>query len=118
MVTIARIQDRGRNPDNFVKIWVGRIPAQNGRTPAYWPESARTAGIRPFWQGFSGQILSAVLARSGQPAGIWPILTNSAVLVRFRPDGWNAMNLVTGIWADQILAKMARFCRRIPVTLT
>jgi hypothetical protein len=56
--TIARIQDKGWNPNSFVEIWVGRIPTKVAgfrlKVTGFWPKLpdsgilAVLAGL-PFW---------------------------------------------------------------------
>jgi hypothetical protein len=71
---IAKIQDKGRNLNSFVGIWVGRISA-------YWLEFARTAGFRP-------------MARSSRPAVlVWSV----------QPDGWNTFAGIWADWIPATL---------------
>lgn len=86
--TITRIQDKCRNPNSFVGIWVGRNLPES-------LESGRSGQIRQACRN------PAVLARSGQPVRIlqfWPADRNPTVLARFRLDG---QNTVARIWADR-----------------
>jgi hypothetical protein len=110
------MRDKCQNPDSFVGIWVGQIPAKvaefrpklpesGTETAGILPDPGQSAGIQPFWPGFSGQIRStglfwpdlfvqlAVLAKSGLPT----------VLAEIRPD-------------DQE-SELTRFRRQIQVTL-